>query len=360
MSERMRAVVLERPGVLTLAQSDVPAPGPGDVLVRVEAVGVCGSDVHCFRQGNIGSLRMDAPIVLGHEAAGVVVAVGEGVPAERIGSRVALEPGRPCRACLDCLRGHYNLCRRMEFFAAPPTDGAFREYVTLPSIFVHDLPDAVGFEAGALLEPVSCAIHSTRQARIGLGSRVLVSGAGPIGLLLVQLAKALGASEIAISDPHPERLRTALAFGATRTLLSGEPIEGLFDAFIDASGAAAAIHAGISALDRLGVAVLVGIGDPDVAVPVEYILSNEIVLTGSFRYRDTWPLAIELVASGQVDVDSLVTARFGLDETEEALTTTKRPGNIKSIVYPTRRRWGTDPSDQSDPSVSGGPEGAIA
>ncbi len=342
MSERMRSVVLERPGVLTLAQSDVPVPDAGDVLVRVEAVGVCGSDVHCYRHGNIGSLRMDAPIVLGHEASGVVVAVGEGVDAARLGARVSLEPGRPCLACVDCLRGHYNLCRRMRFFAAPPTDGAFREFITLPSIFAHDIPEAIGFEAAALLEPVSCAIHSTRQARIGLGSRVLISGAGPIGLLLVQLSKALGASEIVISDPHAERLQTALGLGATRTLLSSEPIDALFDAFIDASGASAAIHAGITALDRLGVAVLVGIGDFDVAVPVEHILSNEIVLTGSFRYRDTWPLAIDLVASGRVDVESLITARFGLDDTEQALTTTKAPGNIKSIVYPTVRRLSGD------------------
>jgi L-iditol 2-dehydrogenase len=333
----MRAVVLEQPNELTMVQADVPTPGPGDVLVEVQAVGVCGSDVHCYRHGNIGSLVMDSPIILGHEAAGVVVDVGQDVPLSRLGQRVALEPGRPCLSCIDCLRGHYNLCRQMEFFAAPPTDGAFREYVTLPSIFAHEIPDGISIEAAALLEPVSCAIHSTRQARIGLGSRVLISGAGPIGLLLVQLSRALGAATITVTDPHRERLSTAERFGATRALLSSEPISGLHDAFIDASGASSAIHSGIMALDRLGVAVLVGIGELDVAVPVEHILSNEIILTGSFRYRDTWPLAIELVSSGKVDVDSFVTARFGLDEIEQALSTTKAPGNIKSVVYPNVR-----------------------
>lgn len=351
MNASMRAVVLEEPGVLSLREVSMPEPGPEDVLIRVLAVGVCGSDVHCYRHGNIGSLAMDSPIVLGHELSGVIVAVGSEVSGSRIGRRVAVEPGRPCLRCADCLIGHYNLCREMQFFAAPPTDGAFREFVTIPSIFAHEIPDRMTDEAAALLEPVSCAIHSTSQAGVQLGSRVLIAGAGPIGLLLIQLALARGAAEVVIVDPHEERLEAAVRFGATRTMLSGEATpEGLgrFDAFIDASGAETAVRMGILSLDRCGVAVLVGIGEPDLRLPVEFILSNEIVLTGSFRYRHTWPLAIELVASGKVDADALVTAKFGLDETAAALQTTKAPGNIKSVVYPGERRLNEASTERTD------------
>jgi L-iditol 2-dehydrogenase len=333
----MPVALLEAPGRMELTRRPVPVPGPGEVLIRVLAVGVCGSDVHCYLHGAVGSLRMTGPIVLGHEVAGLIEEVGSGVPESRVGERVSLEPQRPCLACSACLTGTYNLCPEMRFFAAPPTDGALAHFATLPATFAHPLPDDVSLEAAALLEPVSCAVHSCRQAEIRPGSRVLIAGAGPIGLLLVQMARVFGATVVAITDPHEEKLRLARELGATHTALARDVRDGhpdRYDAFIDACGVEQALLAGIRALGPAGVAVLVGLGKEESLFPADHVLSNEISVRGSFRYRNTWPLAIELVRSGAVDVEQLVTGRFGLSEAAEALRTTKEPGAVKSVIYP--------------------------
>ncbi|ALJ20862.1 NAD(P)-dependent alcohol dehydrogenase [Microbacterium sp. No. 7] len=335
-----RTSILNGAGTLAIEDRPVPRPAAGEVLVEVAAVGVCGSDVHYYRHGGIGDFRVESPLVLGHEASGRIRAVGEGVAADRIGERVSIEPQRHCRRCAQCLAGRYNLCPAMEFYATPPIDGAFTGFVTILAEFAHALPDAVSDEAGALLEPLSVAIATMRKAGIAPGSRVLIAGAGPIGIICAQTARAFGASEIIVSDLVAERRERALSYGATSAI---DPAEtdiaraGLaVDAFVDACGVPTAVDAGIRAVGPAGVAVLVGLGSPTMPLPVAHIQNFEIVVTGVFRYANTWPLAIELVARGLVDLDTLVTGRYGLDAVAEALESDSDPASLKSVVYPGR------------------------
>lgn len=331
----VRASVLHGIGDVRLERRAVPAPGPGEVLVEVTAVGVCGSDTHYYTHGRIGPFSVDAPLVLGHEAAGRIVAVGDGVAPDRVGSRVSIEPQRPCRRCDQCKAGRYNLCPEMEFFATPPIDGAFAERVVIADDFAHDVPDSVSDAAAALIEPLSVGVWACQKAGVGAGSRVLVTGAGPVGVITAQVARALGASEVHISDLSEERLRFALEHGATHTHRADAPLDHLeVDAFIDASGAQSAIRAGIPAVRPAGVVVLVGLGADDVLLPMALLQNRELVLTGVFRYANTWPLAIRLVAEERVDLDCLVTERHGLADAESALTAGERPGNMKALVLP--------------------------
>ncbi|MDZ5078286.1 NAD(P)-dependent alcohol dehydrogenase [Nesterenkonia sp. HG001] len=332
---RMRAAVLRTPGDIVLEERRIPVPGPGDVLVRVTAVGICGSDVHYYRQGRIGPFVVEDPLILGHESAGVIAATGDGVDFSRLGERVSVEPQRIDWSSPEARAGRYNLDPRVQFFATPPVDGAFAEYVTIPSMFAHRLPDEISAEAGALLEPLSVAVAATRKARLGIGDRVLVTGAGPIGLILTQVARALGASEVVVTDVSEDRLRLAETFGATRAVVADTDLSEMrADVLLEASGAPPAIHAGLRALGPAGRAVLIGMGADDVMIPLTTVQNRELEVTGVFRYANTWPTAIELVRSGRVDLDRLVTGRFSLEQTAEALTAAADPRTLKAIVHP--------------------------
>lgn len=343
--ERMRASVLRRTGEIITEERPTPRPGPDEVLVAVTAVGVCGSDVHYYRHGRIGDFVVRAPLVLGHEAGGVVVEVGANVPADRVGQRVSIEPGVPCGRCAECRQGRYNLCPDVRFFATPPIDGAFCQYVVVPADFAYPVPDTVSDDAAALMEPLSVGIWACRKAGVGTGNRVLVAGAGPIGLVVTQVARAFGATEVVVSDLAESRLAAARRLGATATVPAGDPIDGAlsptrdgappeFDAFIDCSGAAPAVAAGIRAVRRAGRVVLVGMGADEVPVPVSVVQTRELTLTGTFRYANTWPQAIDLVTAGLVDLDAIVTGHFPLDQVEQALAATAQPNHIKAVVNP--------------------------
>jgi L-iditol 2-dehydrogenase len=330
---QMRAAVLIEPGRIEMEQRPVPAPEPGDVLVRVSSVGVCGSDTHYYRHGRIGGFVVDAPLVLGHEASGTIVGVGESVDASRIGQRVSIEPQRPDPNSVETRRGDYNLCPHMRFSGTTPADGALCDYVTIGAAYAHPVPDTVSDDAAALCEPLSVGIAAVRKTGIGEGARVLVAGAGPIGIVVVQVASAYGATDIVVSDPTESRRRQARASGATAALdpTVDEPGSG-FDAFIDASGAPAAVTAGILALRPAGTAVLVGSGAESMELPTQLIQNRELMLTGVFRYTNTWPEAIALVESGRVDLDAMVTGRFPLESAAEALDSDRTPGSVKSVV----------------------------
>ncbi|MGV0838458.1 NAD(P)-dependent alcohol dehydrogenase [Mycolicibacterium thermoresistibile] len=330
----MRAAVLVEPGRIEMAERPVPAPAPGDVLIRVGAVGVCGSDAHYYREGRIGDYVVEAPLILGHEAGGTIVAVGGGVPESRIGQRVSIEPQRPDPDSDETRRGHYNLCPHMRFYATPPVHGALCDYVTIGAAFAHPVPEEMSDDAAALCEPLSVAIAAIDKAAVTGGSRVLISGAGPIGLMTAQVAHAYGATDIIVTDIDPHRRELADRFGATATLdPQTEDVTGLHvDAFIDASGAPAAVVAGLASVRPAGRAVLVGMGAASMELPVQTIQNRELILTGVFRYANTWPTAIALIRSGKVDVDALVTDRYPLEKTAEALDSDRIPGNIKAIV----------------------------
>lgn len=331
----MRAAVLRGIRDLVIEERRTPSAGPGEVLVKVSSVGICGSDVHYFEHGRIGDHVVESPMVLGHEAAGQVVAVGNGVTTERIGSRVALEPGIGCRQCSYCHQGRYNLCPDMRFFATPPIDGALCEYVVVPGDHAYAVPDGMSDDAAALVEPLSVAIWAHRTARLGAGSTVLIAGAGPVGLLVTQVAAALGATAIIVSDVDAGRLELARSFGATAVLDATKPSEGLaVDAFIDCSGAPAAVKAGIPTVRPGGTVVLVGMGADEVALPLSLLQRREINVTGTFRYANTWPTGIALASRGLVDLDGLVTGHVDLDHTREAIEPDPSAGQVKMIVRP--------------------------
>jgi len=339
--ESMAANVLIRAGHVEMQERRVPTPAPDEVLVKVTAVGVCGSDVHFFHEGRLGDWVVEEPLVLGHESGGVIVAVGSDVSPERIGERVSIEPQHPSTTSAETLRGDYNLDPHMRFYAVPGTDGAFQEYVTIQSHFAFAIPDSVSDWAAALLEPLSVAVATGRKAGFSVGDRVLITGAGPVGLAVAQVARAAGATEVFVSDISEARRDAALRFGATTAL---DPIADAdairtvaADSFVDASGAAAAVRSGIDSLRPGGRAVLVGMGLPELALPITQIQNKELVLTGVFRYANTWPAAIALVASGQVDLDGMVTGTFSLDHVKDALESTTDAGTIKSVVEPHRR-----------------------
>lgn len=334
----MRVSVLGAPGAVAVEDRPVPAPAEGEVLVRVGSVGICGSDVHYYEHGRIGPYVVRRPLVLGHEASGTVSAVGPGVDEARVGQRVAIEPGIPCRRCDQCRHGRYNLCPDVQFMATPPVDGAFAEFVTVPADFAHPVPDSVSDDAAALIEPLSVGVWACRKAGVTAGSSVLVCGAGPVGLLTVQVARAQGATRVVCTDISAERLAMATTCGATETFdVSGDgaPLTDLgVDAAIECSGAQSSVLAAVRAVRPAGTVVLVGMGTDEVSLPLSLLQNREIVLTGTFRYANTYPAAIALAATGAVSLDELVTGHYGLAEVDAALRSTRIPGTIKTIVRP--------------------------
>ncbi|MGW8374601.1 NAD(P)-dependent alcohol dehydrogenase [Streptomyces sp. ODS28] len=337
--DTMGAAVLRAPGDLAVEERPVPRPGPGQVLVRVEAVGICGSDVHYYEHGALGEFVVRAPMVLGHEPGGTVVALGEGVRERHEGQRVSVEPGHPCGRCAQCRAGRYNLCPDVSFYATPPVDGALCGYVAVDADFAHPVPEALSTEDAALLEPLSVGVWACRKARIAPGARVLVTGAGPIGLVALQAARAFGASEVVVTDVAPQRLDLARELGATAVAdVRERPLGDLGyepDVLLECSGAPSAVDQGIRAVGRAGRVVLVGMGGESLPVPVGHVQTREIELTGTFRYANTWPTAIALAASGEVDLARLVSHRFGLGGAARAMTVASEdPDTVKPLVRP--------------------------
>ncbi|MCY7289963.1 MAG: NAD(P)-dependent alcohol dehydrogenase [Cryobacterium sp.] len=332
----MRASFLYGQGRLGVETIEIPAVTPGSVLIRISAVGVCGSDIHYWEHGGIGDHLVLQPMILGHEASGVVEGVGDGVSRDWIGKRVSIEPGVPDGTCEYCRTGRYNLCPNMVFFATPPVNGAFVEYVVHPVAFIYELPDGVSDDAGGLIEPLSVGIWSVRQAGVRPAESVLITGAGPVGLMAAQVARAAGVTNIYVSDVSEYRRHAALRFGATEVIdpLS-DAIAGLgVHAYIDCSGAPSAITSGIEALRPGGAAVLVGIGGKNVTLPMGLVQDRELSVRGIYRYANTWPTGIELAARGLVDLDGMVTAHYDLDSVESALTPDPTGHGIKAIVNP--------------------------
>jgi L-iditol 2-dehydrogenase len=333
-----KAAVLYGVGDLRIEDRPMPVPGPREVLVEVLSVGVCGSDVHYYEHGRIGDFVVEAPMVLGHETSGVIVGRGDSARRHELGQRVALEPGVPCGSCRECRTGHYNLCRDVVFFATPPVNGTLALYVTTHEDFAFALPDSVSDEAGALCEPLSVGLWACRKAEVGIGTRLAIAGAGPIGAAVTLVARAAGAAEVIVSDPVAARRNRLLAIGATSVvdpMASSLELEASdADAFIDCSGAPPAIMDGIRSVRPAGSAVLVGMcPSTEVAIPISAVQTRELRLTGTFRYANTYPEAIALVASGRVDLDGLVDARFSLEASEEALTAARRdPTVLKPLV----------------------------
>ena len=332
-----RAAIMYGTHDVRLEEVPVPEPGPKEILVEIKAVGVCGSDVHYYEEGRIGSFVVREPLILGHESMGTVVALGDGATKHELGERVTLEPGVPDGTCRECRAGRYNLCPNVRFFATPPIDGAFTNFVSIHEDFAYSLPDELSDNAGALMEPLSVGIWACKKGEVTAGDHVLVTGAGPIGLLAMQVAFAQGATEVTITDVADERLQIARRLGATRALNVTEgPLDVEADVLIECSGNERALGDGIRCVRPAGFVVVVGMGpNEETSVPLAFIQTREITLTGTFRYANTYPTAIDLAAKGKVDLDAMVTSHYGLDDTAKALQASRQdPANVKPMVLP--------------------------
>lgn len=340
-------------GIDDVAYEERPIPEvTGDeVLVNVKKTGICGSDVHYLVEGRIGDFVVKAPMVLGHESSGIVYKVGPKVKHLKVGDRVAMEPGATCRACEACKSGKYELCPDIVFAATPPYDGTLARYYRLPADLAYPLPDNVTLEDGAMMEPLSVGVHSVSNlGGLRANQSIAVFGCGPVGLLCMAVAKAIGASRIIAVDIVPSRLEFAKSYAATETYLPAKPIEGEtrpeysrrnaeamkkalgisdrgaqgIDLVIDASGAEVSIQTGIYIAKTGGTFVQVGMGNPNVTIDIGTVITKELVYKGSFRYgAGDYPLAISLVASGKVDLKPLVTHRFKFDDAIVAFKATK-------------------------------------
>lgn len=334
----MTASVLRGVKDLVLEERPVPVPAADEVLVEVASVGVCGSDVHYYEHGRIGPYVVDTPLILGHEVSGRIVAVGADVDPARIGRRVAIEPQRPCRRCDFCRAGDYNLCPQMEFYATPPIDGAFCDYVIIQDDFAYDVPDSISDHAAALMEPLSVGIAAAQKGGIKVGDTVLIAGGGPIGIIAAQVAKAFGAVDVVVADINPARRELAASYGARVVDPAAQSTVDLAaNVFIDASGATPAIVNGIRSTRAGGTVVLVGSAD-EFPLSVPDVAMRELNVTGIFRYTGTWPIARALLESGQVVLDSLVTHVYGIEQVEEALSGEGSVDSLKRIVLPRVRR----------------------
>lgn len=311
-----------------------PSLGSRDVVVEVQAVGVCGSDTAYYKVGYIGDWVVDGPIILGHEVSGRVHEIGPEVTQVKVGDRVAIEPGSPCRDCRDCMAGRYHLCPDLEFLATPPYDGALVQYLAMDERNLFPIPDSMSYEEGALLEPLSVGIWACKRANLEPGDDVLVTGAGPVGVLAAQTARALGAGSVTLVDVSDFRLQLArdLGFDVEK---SDAQTDREFDVLLECSGAPGVLAAGLARLRTNGRAAMVGMPKQPVELPLSNLNTKELTIGLVNRYSHTWPTAIDLVASGRVDVQSIITHRFPLAQSEDAITLAGRvPDSMKAVIYP--------------------------
>ncbi|WAH37966.1 NAD(P)-dependent alcohol dehydrogenase [Alicyclobacillus dauci] len=347
LPETMKVAVMTDIHKVELEERPVPSLGSNDVLVKVMAVGVCGSDVHYYDHGRIGNFVVEKPIILGHECAGVVAAVGEEVTRFKVGDRVAVEPGVTCGRCEYCKSGRYNLCKEVEFLATPPFDGSFAQYIKHREDFLFPLPDNMTFEEGALVEPFSVGIHACKRARVQPGSTVAILGMGPVGLMAVVAAKCFGAAQIYVTDIEPARLEAAKRLGATEAF-NVKDVDAVaeikrlthdagVDVAIETAGNPRALQTGLAAVRPGGALAIVGLPAQDeIPLNVPLISSYEIDIHGIFRYANTYPLGISFLASNDFDLNAVITDKYPLEQTQDALerALTNKSGSLKVMVYP--------------------------
>lgn len=342
-----RSAVLNKVFDISLEQTPLPAMKPTDVLVKVVAVGICGSDVHYYDTGHIGDFVVKKPLILGHESSGIVVATGDDVQNLKRGDRVAIEPGVPCGHCSYCRSGRYNLCPNMQFMATPPVNGDLSELIVYPQDFLFPIPDNMSYEIATLNEPFSVSIHASQLLGIKPGSSVFISGGGPVGLLAILAARTFGAHQIIVSDTQDLRLQTAKKMGADRVInaLEEDPRkviaemtngEGV-DFVLEASGNPKAEQAALRTLKRGGKLAYIGVPTTD-AVPLDipFMTDHETQVFGIFRYANTYPLGLEILEKHMDLAEHLLTDFYPLSQTKDALekTRTDKGESLKVVIYP--------------------------
>ncbi|MDR2931580.1 MAG: NAD(P)-dependent alcohol dehydrogenase [Oscillospiraceae bacterium] len=330
MQGKMKQAVMEGIGKLKMIEVDIPKVAADEVLVKVEYVGICGSDLHYFEHGAIGDYIVKPPFVLGHESGGTVVEVGADVKHLKVGDRVAMEPGKTCGHCEFCREGKYNLCPDVIFFATPPVDGTFQEYVAHEAGLCFKLPDNVDTMEGALIEPLAVGFHAAMQGDARIGQSAVVFGAGCIGIVSLLALKAMGVAEVYVVDVLQKRLDKAMELGATGVVNSRETnaVDKIHDIFgargvdlvIETSGAEIAAQQSVDMVKKGGTVVMVGYSNSGmVTMPMSNALNKEITIKTIFRYRHIYPMAIKAVSEGKVNLKGIVSTVFDFDDVQKAM-----------------------------------------
>ena len=345
MKGKMKVAVMLGIGKMGFEERDIPNPKDDEVLVKLEYVGICGSDLHYYETGAIGDYVVEPPFVLGHEPGGTVVEVGKNVKHLKVGDRVALEPGKTCGHCEFCKTGRYNLCPDVVFFATPPVDGVFQEYVAHEADLCYKLPDNVSTLEGALIEPLAVGFHAAIQGDAHLGQRAVVMGAGCIGLVSMMALKARGVSEVYVVDIMEKRLEKALELGAAGVINGAEEdvlervkelTDGAgMDLVIETAGTEITTRQAIHMAKKGSNIVLVGYSKSgEMTLPMSLVLDKELTFKTVFRYRHIYPMAIDAVAAGKVNLKGIVTDVFGLDEVQKAMdySVNNKADIVKAVI----------------------------
>jgi len=330
MSKKIKAFLLHGPGDMRLEEVERPIPAENQALVRIKSVGVCGSDVHYYRRGRIGPFIVKQPMILGHECAGEVVEVGRKVAHLKVGDRVVIEPGVPCRTCWYCRNGRYNKCPQIEFMATPPYNGALVEYVAWPADYLFKMPDSMSFQEGALIEPFAVGLFAARRSRIYPGASVTILGSGPIGLTTMEAVKALGAGQIIMVDVIASRLALARKMGASQVINSKEEnlpdkVKKLTDGegthfVFETAGTAQTLRQTLEVVRDGGTVVLIGLpAEAEVPMPMVDAVIREINFITLFRYCNIFGEAISLISHGRVNIKLLITHEFPFAQAVEAI-----------------------------------------
>jgi L-idonate 5-dehydrogenase len=322
----MKAVVIHGAKDLRIEQRAEEPVGPGQVAIAIETGGICGSDLHYYNHGGFGTVRVREPMILGHEVAGTVRTLGEGVTSISVGDRVAISPSRPCSRCEYCLRGEQNHCLNMRFYGSampmPHIQGAFCQSLVAEQWQCHRIADGVSTNLAALAEPFAVTLHAVARAGSLIGKRVLVTGCGPIGALAIIAARRHGAREIVATDLTDATLKKALEVGADRAINVATDAanleayaanKGYFDVQFEASGSEKAVRSGLEVLRPRSVLVQLGLGG-DIAIPQNMIVSKEIEIKGTFRFHEEFGLAVDLINTHRVDLKPLLSGVFALED----------------------------------------------
>lgn len=345
MNGMMKTAVMNGIGKIGFEEREIPRPKADEVLVKLEYVGICGSDLHYYETGAIGDYVVEPPFVLGHEPGGVVVEVGANVQHLKVGDRVALEPGKTCGHCEFCKQGKYNLCPDVVFFATPPVDGVFQEYVAHEADLCFKLPENVSTLEGALIEPLAVGFHAAIQGDAHLGQRAVVMGAGCIGLVSMMALKARGVSEVYVVDIMEKRLEKALELGADG-IINGAKEDVLarvkeltngagMDLVVETAGTEITTRQAIHMAKKGSNIVLVGYSKSgEMTLPMSLVLDKELTFKTVFRYRHIYPMAIDAVASGKVNLKGIVTDIFNLDEAQKAMdySVNNKADIVKAVI----------------------------
>lgn len=345
MEGKMKTAVMEGIGKMGFEERSIPTPKADEVLVKLDYVGICGSDLHYYETGAIGDYVVKPPFVLGHEPGGVVVEVGENVRHLKTGDRVALEPGKTCGHCEFCKEGKYNLCPDVVFFATPPVDGVFQEYVAHEANLCFKLPDNVSTLEGALIEPLAVGFHAAIQGDAHLGQKAVVMGAGCIGLVTMMALKARGVSQVYVVDIMEKRLKKALELGADGVINGAqEDVEKRaleltdgkgMDLVVETAGTEITTRQAIRIAKKGSNIVLVGYSKTgEMTLPMSLVLDKELTFKTVFRYRHIYPLAIDAVASGKVNLKGIVTDIFPLEEAQKAMdySVNNKADIVKAVI----------------------------